>query len=130
MFHNHVKVYKWPHNFDPSAELMKKEMEKFGYKVYDLQTLPGWFKRSAHAHDYEEIRGAVEGCITFHFDKTPITIEAGDIIVIPSHTIHTVISHNSRPFSAYKGNAVGERRVTEHGDGKGSVEDLGANIKQ
>jgi hypothetical protein len=37
---------------------------------------------------------------------------------------HEVITHNGKPFSAYKGSLSGERKVTEHGDGSGSVEDL------
>ena len=124
MFPNGVKVYKWPHEIEPTEELVKEEMKKFGYAVYDLQTLPGWFKRSDHAHDYEEIRAAVRGCTTFHFDNYPVTIEPGDIIIIPAHIQHMVISHNGNPFSAFKGNTVGKRSVTEHGDGKGSIEHL------
>jgi mannose-6-phosphate isomerase-like protein (cupin superfamily) len=124
MFPNGVKVYKWPHEINPTEELVKKEMEKYGFSVYDLQTLPGWFKRSIHSHDYEEIRAAVQGCTTFHFENMPITIEPGDIIIIPAHVQHTVISHNSNPFSAFKGNSSGIRKVTEHGDGKGSLEDM------
>ncbi len=124
MFANGVKVYKWPYEIEATEELVKSEMENFGYIVYDLQTLPGWFKRSEHAHDYEEIRGAVSGCITFHFENCPITIEAGDIIVIPAHTPHMVKTHNGKTFSAFKGNTAGKRSVTEHGDGKGSVEHL------
>lgn len=124
MFPNGVKLYKWPYEKAPTEELVKNEMQKFGYFAYDLQTLNGWFKRSAHAHDYEEIRAAVKGCITFHFDDFPVTVEAGDIIIIPAGTQHTVISHNGNEFSAFKGNKEGKRSVTEHGDGKGSVEYL------
>jgi mannose-6-phosphate isomerase-like protein (cupin superfamily) len=61
---------------------------------------------------------------TFHFDGFPVTIEAGDILLIPGGMAHEVISHNGRPFSAYKGSRSGERKVTEHGDAKGSVEQL------
>ena len=34
------------------------------------------------------------------------------------------IAHNGHTFSAYKGSLSGERKVTEHADGAGSVEDL------
>src|SRR5574341_1099589 len=64
--------------------------------------------------------------ITFHFDEFPVTIEAGDILLIPGGMAHEVISHNSRPFSAYKGSLSGQRTVTEHGDARGSVERLAA----
>ncbi len=111
-----VKLYKWPHQYDATESLVKSEMEKFGFTVYDLQTIPGWFNRDAHSHDYDEIRGAVSGCTTFHFDDLIITIEPGDIIVIPAHTIHKVITHNSRPFIGFKGNTKGKRSVTEHGN--------------
>ena len=53
-----------------------------------------------------------------------MTIEAGDILLIPGGVAHEVISHNGQPFSAYKGSTSGERKVTEHGDARGSVEDL------
>jgi cupin superfamily acireductone dioxygenase involved in methionine salvage len=121
-----IKVYKWPHQTTPTAENVKEEMKKFGFLAYDLQTIPPWFERSAHAHDYDEIRGAVSGCTTFHFDNIPypITLEAGDIVLIPKGTVHRVQSHNGNPFTAYKGNTLGVRSVTEHGDGKGSLEDL------
>ena len=121
---NGVQLLKWSHKEDPTAESVAEEMKRFGYKVYDLQTCPPWFERSRHAHDYDEIRGAVSGTITFHFDEFPVTIEGGDILMIPGGIQHEVISHNGRPFSAYKGSPSGERKVTEHGDGKGSVEDL------
>ena len=85
----------------------------FGYGVYDLQTVDPWFERSRHAHDDPEIRGAVSGVITFHFDDFPITIEAGDILMIPGGLPHEVITHNGQPFTAYKGSTSGERRVTE-----------------
>jgi mannose-6-phosphate isomerase-like protein (cupin superfamily) len=121
---NGVKLVKWPHKEEPSAESVAAAMVSFGYRVYDLQTVPPWFERSRHAHDEPEIRGAVSGVITFHFDEYPVTIEGGDILLIPGGVAHEVITHNGKPFSAYKGSLSGERKVTEHGDGSGSVEDL------
>ena len=119
-----VKVIKWPHKERPDAANVKREMAEYGYRVYDLQTIPPWFERSRHSHDYDEIRGAVEGVTTFHFDDGPITVEAGDILFIPAGIPHEVRTHNANPFTAYKGSTSGERSVTEHGDGKGSIEDL------
>jgi mannose-6-phosphate isomerase-like protein (cupin superfamily) len=123
---NGVKLIKWPASAKeaPTAQSVARAMTDFGYKVYDLQTVPAWFHRSRHAHDEPEIRGAVEGVITFHFDEYPVTIEAGDILLIPGGVAHEVVTHNGSTFSAYKGSLSGERKVTEHGDGKGSVEDL------
>lgn len=121
---NGVKIVKWARKESPTEASVAGEMAKFGYKVYDLQTCAPWFERSRHAHDYEEIRGVVSGAITFHFDEFPVTIEAGDILIIPGGTPHEVISHNGQPFTAYKGSLSGERKVTEHGDAKGSIEDL------
>lgn len=121
---NGVSVHKWPHQSEPTAEAVAAEMGRFGFRSYDLQTVPPWFFRSRHAHDEEEIRGAVAGVTTFHFDEGPVTLEAGDILIIPPGVQHEVRSHNGRPFSAFKGSRSGERRVTEHGDGHGSVEEL------
>jgi mannose-6-phosphate isomerase-like protein (cupin superfamily) len=123
-FPNGVKLVKWGRKEDPTAESVAQEMQSFGYSVYDLQTVAPWFERSRHAHDEPEIRGAVSGVITFHFDDLPITIEAGDILLIPGGLAHEVKGHNSRPFSAYKGSASGQRKVTEHADTRGSVEEL------
>lgn len=123
-FPNGVRLFKWPHKEAPTAESVAHAMSGHGYKVYDLQTVAPWFERSRHAHDEPEIRGAVSGVITFHFDEYPVTIEAGDILLIPGGVAHEVITHNSEPFSAYKGSVSGVRSVTEHGDGRGSVEDL------
>lgn len=123
-FPNGVKLIKWGRKEDPTADSVSEEMKRFGYTVYDLQTVDPWFERSRHSHDEPEIRAAVSGTITFHFDDVPITIEGGDILLIPGGLAHEVISHNSQPFSAYKGSLSGERKVTEQGDGKGSVEDL------
>lgn len=123
-FPNGVKLVKWGRTEEPTAESVAEDMRRFGYAVYDLQTVAPWFERSRHAHDEPEIRGAVSGAITFHFDDFPLTIEAGDILLIPGGMAHEVISHNSRPFSAYKGSLSGHRRVTEHGDAAGSVEHL------
>ena len=117
-----IKVIKWPHKEKPDRESVAAEMEKYGYGVYDLQTIPAWFERSRHSHDYDEIRAAVEGVTTFHFDDGPVTIEAGDILFIPAGVHHEVRTHNPNPFTAYKGSINGERSVSEHGDGKGSVE--------
>jgi len=121
---NGVKLIKWPHQIAPTAESVSEAMKGHGYKVYDLQTVPAWFVRSRHAHDEPEIRGAVDGVMTFHFDEYPVTIEAGDILLIPGGVAHEVIAHNGRTFSAYKGSLSGERKVTEHADGSGSVEDI------
>ena len=66
---NAVTVYKWPHLESPTADKMRAEMERFGFSTYDLQTVEPWFVRSRHSHDEEEIRGAVSGVITFHFDE-------------------------------------------------------------
>jgi uncharacterized protein YjlB len=57
-------------------------------------------------------------------DEFPITIEEGDILLIPGGLAHEVISHNSRPFFAYKGSLTGQRKVAELGDGTGLVERL------
>lgn len=123
-FSNGVKLRKWARKEEPTAESVSEEMKRFGYAVYDLQTVDPWFERDRHAHDEPEIRGAVSGAITFHFDDVPITVEAGDILLIPGGLAHEVISHNARPFSAYKGSLSGERKVTEHERGKGSKEEL------
>jgi mannose-6-phosphate isomerase-like protein (cupin superfamily) len=124
IYPNGVKLVKWPHKEKPTAQSVAAAMQHYGFKVYDLQTVEPWFVRSRHAHDEPEIRGAVDGVITFHFDEYPVTIEAGDILLIPGGVAHEVITHNDRPFSAYKGSLSGERKVTEHADGSGSVEDL------
>lgn len=122
-FSNGVQLFKWPHKEEPTAESVAAEMKSFGYGVYDLQTIEPWFERSRHAHDEPEIRGAVSGSTTFHFDEFPVTLEAGDILLIPGGTQHEVITHNGKPFSAYKGSTSGVRKVTEHGDGKGNTGD-------
>ncbi len=121
---NGVKLIKWARKEEPTAETVADEMKRFGYKVYDLQTVDPWFERSRHAHDEPEIRAAVSGVITFHFDEFPITIEAGDILLIPGGAAHEVINHSARPFSAYKGSPSGNRKVIEHGDARGSVEEI------
>ena len=123
-FPNGVKLVKWTQKEPPTAQSVAEAMRAYGYKVYDLQTVAPWFERSRHAHDEPEIRGAVAGVMTFHFDEYPITIEAGDILLIPGGVAHEVIAHNGNTFTAYKGSLSGERHVTEHGDGSGSVEDL------
>jgi mannose-6-phosphate isomerase-like protein (cupin superfamily) len=123
-FANGVQLEKWPDRTEPTEEGMREAMVRHGYKVYDLQTVEPWFFRARHAHDEPEIRGAVRGVITFHFDELPVTIEAGDILLIPGGVAHEVRSHNGQPFSAFKGSLSGERKVTEHGDGTGSVESL------
>jgi mannose-6-phosphate isomerase-like protein (cupin superfamily) len=124
VFPNGVKLFKWPHKAAPTAESVAQAMSGLGYKFYDLQTVPPWFERSRHAHDEPEIRGAVSGVITFHFDEYPVTIEAGDILLIPGGVAHEVITHNGDSFTAYKGSISGERKVTEHGDARGSIEEL------
>jgi mannose-6-phosphate isomerase-like protein (cupin superfamily) len=121
---NGVKLVKWSRKEPPTADSVADDMRRFGYKVYDLQTVPAWFERSRHAHNEPEIRGAVAGVMTFHFDEYPVTIEAGDILLIPGNVAHEVIAHNGNTFTAYKGSISGERNVTEHADGSGSVEDL------
>ena len=121
---NGVRLIKWSEKTNPTAELVAQKMSGFGYGVYDLQTVPAWFERSRHHHDEPEIRAAVQGVITFHFDDFPVTIEGGDILFIPAGLSHEVKVHNANSFSAYKGSTSGVRSVTELGDGTGSVEDL------
>jgi mannose-6-phosphate isomerase-like protein (cupin superfamily) len=124
VYPNGVKLVKWSRKEPPTAESVSAAMREYGYKVYDLQTVEPWFFRSRHAHDEPEIRGAVAGVITFHFDEYPVTIEGGDILLIPGGVAHEVISHNGNTFTAFKGSVSGERKVTEHADGSGSIEDL------
>ncbi len=126
MFSTGISLYKWPRKEPPTEETVRAEMEKHGFQVYDLQTVPPWFERSRHAHDYTEIRGAVEGVITFHFDDGVVTIEAGDILIIPGGMPHEVKVHNDRPFRAFKGSENGKRSVSELADGKGRMEELQA----
>ncbi len=116
-FPNGVTLYKWPHQEVPTAESVADAMRGFGYKVYDLQTVDPWFNRSRHTHDEPEIRGAVEGVFTFHFDSGPVTIEAGDILLNPGAPPHEARNHNGRPFTAYKGSISEVRKVTELGGG-------------
>jgi len=113
VFPNGVQLYKWAYEAEPTEVGMRAELEKFGFQAYDLQTCTPWFKRSLHCHDFEEIRAAVVGCITFHFKNYPVTVEAGDIIVIPGGLSHEVITHNGNEFKAFKGSRSGVRVVTE-----------------
>lgn len=124
VYPNGVKLVKWSRKEPPTVDSVADAMREYGYKVYDLQTVEPWFFRSRHAHDEPEIRGAVAGVITFHFDEYPVTIEAGDVLLIPGGVAHEVITHNGNTFTAYKGSVSGERKVTEHADGAGSIEDL------
>lgn len=117
-------LMKWPHKHPATEANVADELKAHGFKVYDLQTIPGWFERSLHSHDYDEIRGAVEGVTTFYFPHGPVTVEAGDILIIRGGVPHEVRSHNGNPFSGYKGSYSGMRSVTEHSDGKGSLEQL------
>jgi len=119
-----VRVIKWPYQEAPTEQKVSEELKGYGFQVYDLQTCEPWFHRSMHSHDYDEIRGAVDGVITFHFEDGPVTIEAGDILLIPAGIPHEVRSHNPHTFTAFKGSRDGERSVTEHGDATGSVEQL------
>ena len=128
-FPNGVKLVKWTRKEPPTADSVAEDMRAYGYKVYDLQTVAPWFERSRHAHDEPEIRGAVAGVITFHFDEYPVTIEAGDILLIPGGIAHEVIAHNGNTFTAFKGSLSGERHVTEHADGSGSIEDLARRVQ-
>lgn len=122
-------IHKWPHKVAPTEATVRQEMEHFGFEVYDLQTIPGWFERSLHAHDYDEIRGAVSGVTTFHFAGISVTLEPGDILVVKGGVPHAVRSHNGSPFTGFKGSRSGKRSVTELGDGKGSLEDLARQDK-
>ena len=110
-------------------ESMRAEMSGLGFKCYDLQTVEPWFVRSRHSHDEEEIRGAVSGVITFHFDEGPVTIEAGDILMIPAGVAPKLEFITRVSFPLLKGLVAGIRRVTEHADGSGSVEDLAGRVK-
>jgi mannose-6-phosphate isomerase-like protein (cupin superfamily) len=124
---NGITIYKWSQKEEPTESLMQQKLDSLGFISYGVQTCSPWFERSMHAHDYEEIRAALSGCITFHFENLPITLEAGDILIIPPGIPHQVYVHNPRPFTAIKGSRSGERKVTEHGDGKGSLEYLQQN---
>ena len=115
-FANGVRLIKWGRKEEPTPESVADAMQGFGYTAYDLQTIAPWFERSRHAHNEPEIRAAVSGTTTFHFDDLAITLEGGDILLIPGGLPHEVISHNGRPFSAYKGSISGERKVTEYTD--------------
>jgi len=103
---------------------MFHKLTGLGYKVYYLQTIPGWYERSPHIHEYDEIRGALSGIITFHFQNEQMPIEAGDILFIPAGLAHSVRSYNPNPFTAFKASVNGRRKVKELGDGKGSMENL------
>ena len=35
-----VKLHKWPYKNPPTEEAVADEMKKYGYTVYDLQTIP------------------------------------------------------------------------------------------
>ena len=40
IYPNGVKLIKWPHKQAPTADTVASAMVEFGYKVYDLQTVP------------------------------------------------------------------------------------------
>ena len=98
---NGVALYKW-HKVEPTEQAMKNELESLGFKTYDLQTQILGLNVADMAMIMKKIRAAVSGCITFHFDEFPVTIEAGDILVIPSGIPHHVIIHNSKPLRLLK----------------------------
>ena len=86
-FSNGVKLMKWGRKEDPTAETVAEEMRRFGYTVYDLQTVAPWFERSRHAHDEPEIRGAVSGVIGSSTATTTMFATVRNRLNISNHSV-------------------------------------------
>ena len=64
-----------------------KELELEGYSTYDWTDNPGAYY-SPHSHEHDECICVVNGKTTFIVNKKEYTLNEGEKLYLPAHTIH------------------------------------------
>lgn len=83
-------------NFQNRQYMLSKHFELFYYDDTNFNSV------IKHSHDYYEFYFFVAGDTTFQIDKNQHHVQFGDMMLIPPHTKHRIISHNEKiPYRRY-----------------------------
>ncbi len=83
-------------NFQNRQYMLSKHFELFYYDDTNFNSV------IMHSHDYYEFYFFVAGDTTFQIDKNQHHVQFGDMMLIPPHTKHRIISHNEKiPYRRY-----------------------------
>ncbi|MBK5938516.1 cupin domain-containing protein [Halochromatium roseum] len=85
-----MQIEHWHSDQDgPLTELaLRHKLERRGYKVSRYVYSPGMFF-PAHDHADDKIDAILSGCFRITMQGQEAVLEAGDVVVIPKHMMHT-----------------------------------------
>lgn len=89
-----IRVDKWSGKKPPPDEdQMKKTLRNQGFQDIHMFSDRAGAYYPDHQHDYVEVRWLVAGEVTFGVDGNRYTLESGDRLDMPAHTIHDASIH-------------------------------------
>ena len=71
-----------------SESAMRRKLEDRGYRVSRYLYAPGTYF-PAHDHGVDKIDGVLSGRFRMTLQGQEIVVEAGDLLVVPKHVMHT-----------------------------------------
>lgn len=80
----------------PGAKMWAVGLEKVMLTYFEIEPNT---KFPEHSHEAEQITMVLEGELTFAYEEKEITLKSGDVISIPSNTLHSAFT-GSTPCKA------------------------------
>jgi len=88
-----IHIDRWESPEPPSLDEMRETLKDEGYEgIHTFRDAPGT-QYAHHEHDFIEVRWIYRGEITFGIGEKKITLEPGDRVDIPAHTLHKARMH-------------------------------------
>lgn len=91
--HTDIRVRQWTLPGPPDEQRMKTLLHEEGFQdVHTFSDRPGAYYPD-HRHDYVEVRWLVSGEVTFGVNGRHYTLQPGDRLDMPAHTVHDARIH-------------------------------------
>lgn len=88
-----IRIEKWSHQEEPEEDQMKTILRNQEFQdVHTFSDQSGAYYAD-HQHNYVEVRWLVSGEVTFGVNGHRYTLQPGDRLDMPAHTVHDASIH-------------------------------------
>lgn len=91
-----LQVERWPEKGTPDAMLLRTQLQREGYSVFDWSDPPGTVY-APHSHPEDQSHWIISGALELTVAGETYTLRAGDRDFLPANTTHSAFVPGAEP---------------------------------